>query len=197
MSRRSPALVSSASVLLAASVLLTGCGVPDPAPSTSADASGTPAPSGSATPTASPGDATSTPVDVPCDTLVTGQAMYDYNPNFSLLPSWTPDAGTPAAEAADAEGVVCRWRNDTSGETIDISVASLNGAALDEKANETFSQSTMVPTYGGDEGYFAVGGGGGEAVVFDGSYWIVVSSTLFYEPGDAEPIVAAVLSALP
>jgi hypothetical protein len=122
--------------------------------------------------------------------------MYDFNPNFSLLGSFTPDAGTPAAEAAAADGTVCRWKNDTSGDTIDISVASFDTDTLEAKANATNSASTMVPTYGSDEAYFAVTGGVGEAVVFHGSYWVVVRSVVFFEPGDAEPIVSSVLAAL-
>lgn len=122
--------------------------------------------------------------------------MYDFNPNFSLITPWTPDAGTPAAEAVAAQGVACRWVNDTSGEAIDVSVAAFDAATLDAKATATYQASTMVPTYGGDEGYFGVTGGVGEAVVFSGSSWLVVRSALFLEPGDAEPLVTAALSAL-
>jgi len=195
MSRRAPALILSAAALLAATVMLTGCRTPEPAPTTPA-----PSPSESATPSAepSPTDAppSSTPVDIPCSELVTAQAMYDFNPNFSLLDSWTPNPGSAAADALAADGVACRWKNDTNGEVIDVSVASFDSATLDELASSTYSHSTMVPTYGGDEAYFEVTDNVGEAVVFDGSYWVVATSSYFLEPGDAEPIVAAALSAL-
>jgi hypothetical protein len=195
MSRRSAALVSSASALLAAAVLLTGCTVPDPDPSGTTTPSGEP--SASETPSSPPSvEPSATPVDIACDALVTPQAMYDYNPNFSLLASWTPESGTPAAEAVAASGVACRWQNDTSGVPIDVSVASFDAATLEAKKNAAYAESTMVPTYGGDEGYFAVSGGVGEAVVFSGSSWLVVRSPAFLEPGDAEPIVSAALSAL-
>ena len=179
-------------------MLLTGCTTPEPAPTTPSTTtpseSSTPTPSTEPTePSATP---SSTPVDVPCTTLVSLQTMYDFNPNFSLLGSFTPDAGTPAAEADKADGTVCRWKNDTSGDTIDISVASFDRDTLEAKANATNGSSTMVPTYGSDEAYFAVTGGVGEAVVFHGAYWVVVRSVAFFEPGDAEPIVASVLAAL-
>ncbi|MFT4029004.1 MAG: arginyl-tRNA synthetase [Protaetiibacter sp.] len=196
MSRRPAALVLSASTLLAA-VLLTGCRVPEPEPSGTTTPSVEP--SESASPPASPSPSaqpSSTPVDIACDVLVTREAMYEVNPNFSLLAEWTPDAGTPAAEALAADGVACRWQNDTSGDPVDISVASFDTAALEAKKNATYSASTMVPTYGGDEGYFTVADGVGEAVVFVDSYWLVVRSPVFLEPGDAEPIVSAALSAL-
>jgi hypothetical protein len=193
---RAAALVTSASALLVASVLLAGCTTPEPAPTRSATPSESSSPTPSAEPSETPAAPSSTPVDVPCTSLVSLQAMYDYNPNFSLLGSWTPDAGTPAAEADAAQGVVCRWQNGTSGDTIDISVASFDRDTLEAKANATNGSSTMVPTYGSDEAYFAVTGGVGEAVVFHGAYWVVVRSVAFFEPGDAEPIVASVLAAL-
>lgn len=198
MPRRSPVIVLSVSTALTAALLLAGCQSPDPASTTPPASAGD-----TATPTTEPTEPTetaapssSTPVDIACDALVPAQTMYDYNPNFSLLGSWTPGSGTPAADAAAADGTVCRWQNDTSGEVIDVSVASFDAASLEELANEAYTNSTMVPTYGGDEAYFVVTNGVGEAIVFQNSYWVVVSSPYFLEPGDAEPIVSSVLAAL-
>jgi hypothetical protein len=196
MPRRSVVLVTSASAVLAASVLLAGCTTPRPEPSDSPSPSKSSTPTPSIEPSETPSAPTSTPIDVPCESLVSLQTMYDFNPNFSLIGSWTPDAGTPAAEAVAAQGVACRWTNDTSGDTIDVSVASFDTATLEAKANSTNSSSTMVPTYGDDEAYFTVTGGVGEAVVFHGAYWVVVRSVAFFEPGDAEPLVSSVLAAL-
>jgi len=195
MPRRSPAVLLSAATLLAVTMVLTGCTTPEPAPT-----SAPPSPSDSSTPTPEPSETTapptSTPVDIACDILVPPQVMYDFNPNFSLLASFTPASGSAAADAVAAEGTACRWQNNTSGEVVDVSVASFDADTLDRLATDTYGHSTMVPTYGGDEAYFEVADGVGEAVVFDGSYWVVVSSSYFLEPGDAEPIVAAVLAAL-
>ena len=159
-----------------------------------------PTPGDTAAPTTEPTETaappSSTPVDISCDALVPAQTMYDFNPNFSLLESWSPTAGTPAADALAADGVACRWQNDTSGEVIDVSVASFDTASLDELANDAYTNSTMVPTYGGDEAYFSVVDGVGEAIVFQDSFWVVVRSSYFLEPGDAEPIVASVLATL-
>lgn len=196
MLRRPVVLVTSASAVLAASVLLTGCTTPEPEPTPSPTASETSTPTPSTEPTEPTATPSSTPVDIPCTTLVSLQTMYDYNPNFSLLGSFTPDAGTPAAEAAAADGTICRWQNGTSGDTIDISVASFDAGTLEAKADTTSDSSTTVSSYGPDEAYFTVTGGAGEAVVFHGAYWVVVRSVAFFEPGDAEPIVASVLAAL-
>ena len=196
MPRRPAHLVMSASVLIAASVLLAGCTTPAPAPSGSPTSSASSTPTPSAEPTEPAATPSSTPVDVPCTSLVSLQTMYDYNPNFSLLSSWSPDAGTPAAEAAAAKGTVCRWQNGTSGDPIDISVASFDTGTLEAQADATKAASTAVSVYGGDEAYFTSTGGVGEAVVFHGAYWVVVRSVAFFEAGDAAPIVASVLAAL-
>jgi hypothetical protein len=57
--------------------------------------------------------------------------------------------------------------------------------------------STLVPTYeGADEGYFRAGSGAGTAIVFVRTYWVVLTSQQFTEPGDAADLVHAVITAL-
>ncbi len=192
-----PFTVGLSASALVLSVMLAGC-TPQPAePEPTKDAP-TPAATETAAPEPDPTEAptSSTPVTAACDELVSLQAMYDFNPNFSLLGSWTPTAGTPAERATASQGLACRWQNDTSGDTIELSVASFDAGTLERMANDTYDSSTMVPTYGG-EGYFSVAGGIGEAVVFEEQYWVVLRSSYFMEPGDAEYLMTTVLSALP
>ena len=187
--RRPLQLVSSASVLLLAGTLLAACTTPEPEPaptsSTSPSASETPEPSSEPSETPS-----SRPVDIRCDELVTPQAMYDFNPNFSLIDSWSPSAGSAAGQAVAADGVACRWQNDTSGDTIDVSVASFDEAGIAQKQADAAS-GTSAPY-----GWFRIADGAGEAITFEGSYWLVVRSVWFTDPGDATPLVDAALSAL-
>lgn len=196
MALRPSSLVLSG-VVLTAAIALVGCSPQEDAlPTPNATKPPTAAPTETAEPSETTAPTVSTPVTTACDVLISPQSIYDFNPNFSLLSGWKPAAGTAAADAAALDGAVCRWQNDTSGDTIDVSVASLDTGSLERLANETYDDSTMVPTYGG-EGYFAVIDGAGQAVVFDRSYWIVVSSLYFMEPGDAEALVSSVVSALP
>ncbi len=190
--------VTSASVVLAASVLLTGCQVPLPAPIESPSPSPTASSTSSPTPSAEPSEtptAGSTPVDIPCDTLVSLQTMYDFNPNFSMLGAFTPGAGTPAATAASADGTICRWKNDTSGDAIDVSVASFDAATLGTMADAAAAAGTPVSGFG-DEAYFSSTGGVGQVTAFSGAYWVVVRSVAFFEAGDAAPLMSSVLAAL-
>jgi hypothetical protein len=175
--------------------LLSGC-VPTPSPSASGTASPSPSASASGTASAAPTPSASpTPVTIGCDTLVSADTMYAFNPNFGLLTSWTPAAGSEAATAKSESGIACRWSNQTSGDTIDISVAHLDAASIEALKNDAVSQGTLVPTYG-DEAYFSTTAGIGTAVVFQGDYWLVATSVDFAEPGDPSDLIDAALTAL-
>ena len=121
--------------------------------------------------------------------------MYAFNPNFGLLDSWTPVAGSAAATAKSEHGLACRWSNQTSGDTIDFSVAHLDAASIEALKNQAVASSTMVPTYG-DEAYFSVKKGVGTAIVFQGDYWLVATSVAFLEPGDPADLIDAALGVL-
>lgn len=171
---------------------------PAPKPTKSSTASAAPSetPDPSATPTAAP---VGTPVTIDCDTLIAPQAMYDFNSNFGLSESYKPAAGTEAADIIALDGLACAWINQTSGEVVEVAVANLPAAKLTELKNGFVMNSNSVPTYGDPtrvEGYFQVVGTVGQAEAFAGSYWISAASDAFYEPGDAQPVVAAALAGL-
>ena len=97
-------------------------------------------------------------------------------------------------------GTACGYLNQTSGEVIEIGVATPTEAAGETRRNNAAMSSKPVPTYGTPpdvEGYFINAGGSGEAQVFHGPYWIVIDSAALFEPGDAQQLVAAVLANLP
>jgi hypothetical protein len=179
---------------------LAGC-TPTPASTTSAPVTTPPVPTpiepsvtAAPTPTAS---VSAKPVGATCAQLITPDAMYGYNPNFVALSSWTPATGSSAAQATANKGIACRWQNETSNNVIDLSVANLDAATIESLKNQAVAKSQMVPTYqGADEGYFSVGSGSGTAIVFVKTFWVVMTSQQFAEPGDAEQLMAPVISAL-
>lgn len=179
---------------LAVAGLLAGCvgGTPASGPS------GSPAPTSepTATPTPTPTPGTARPIDLACSDLVDAAAVAAWDPRFVLLGDWSPDAGTPAADALDAGGVACRWLIAATGDVLDVSVAELPADEIHALKNEAFAASTMVPTYG-DEAYFAAEDGVGTAIVFQGEYWLVASSSTFAEPGEPTDIIDSALASLP
>jgi hypothetical protein len=185
--------ITPVAIAALAIALLAGC-TPEEGP----EGPGEPTASGTPTVTASP-EPTDQPIGAPvgatCDELVTADTVYEYNPNFSQIDDFTPEDGTIAASALTYQGVACRWQNNTSGDTIDVSVAQLDDDTLTALKNAAFEDSEMVPTYG-EEAYFTVESGMGTAQVFQGPYWIVAESPVFFEPGDATVVVESVIETL-
>jgi hypothetical protein len=131
--------------------------------------------------------------------LLTPQNVYDFNPNFGVDPEYAPSA-EGVTGVVDEAGTACGWLNQTSGEVIEVGVATPPPSALDARKNAAALASKPVPTYGTPpdvEGYFLQSGGSGEAQVFHGPYWIVIDSPSLFEPGDAQLLVTAVLGNLP
>jgi hypothetical protein len=190
--RSLPALVVVAVLALG----LTGC-VPEGAPAPSRTTTATQQPTDTPEPAVTDAPATgfdSTPVTIDCNTLVTPQVVYDYNPNYGNQPDYTPAAGTDVATIAANQGVACNWVNQTSGVTFEVAVAQL-------AAEDLASVRAGLPSGGsvsgvGDAAYFSASGGVGVAHVFSGPYWVVASSPAFYEFVEVQPILTAALTAL-
>lgn len=198
-----PRTAAAAVTAATAALILAGCTAPGASP---APSDGAPAPSGSAAPDAS---ATAVPTPVPtedpvpfeiaCDAMLTADQVYAFNPNFGSAPDYEP-SGSGVAGVVEAEGSACGWSNQTSGEVIEVGVATLPPNAFERQVGEAAMSSNAVPTYGTPpdvEGFFLLSGGVGQAQVFTGEYWVVVESESMFEPGDAQQLVASVLENLP
>ncbi|MGX5696570.1 iron ABC transporter ATP-binding protein [Agromyces soli] len=188
-------------VVAAAALALTACsgGAPEPS-GTASPAPGTASPSASATAEPTAPAEPSEPFAIDCAALITPEQIYAFNPNFGADPGFEPGADDVKQAVADG-GTACGWVNQTSGDVIEVGVATPAPALLAERNNTAALGSSAVPTYGTPPavtGYFSVSGGRGEAQVFtDGGVWIVVESNAFFEPGDAQQLVDAVLGNLP
>ncbi|RZS67824.1 hypothetical protein EV187_0245 [Agromyces ramosus] len=187
-------------LLAAASVaLLAGC-APDAAPPTGTAAPTAPPDAPTAAPAPTETAEPPTPFEVSCDALLTADQLYTFNPNFGTDPAYEPAAANVVALVEEDAGTACGYLNQSSGEVIEVAVATPTEAAGEARRNAAALSSKPVPTYGTPpdvEGYFVMAGGTGEAQVFHGPYWIVVDSAALFEPGDAQQIVAAVIANLP
>ncbi|MBN9238258.1 MAG: hypothetical protein BGO97_01130 [Micrococcales bacterium 70-64] len=187
---------SRRALLLAPLLLLALAGCVPGDPGATADPTLPPPPSITPNPTptitATPGPETE-PVTLGCSDLLTPQAVYDYNPNVSLLPSFSPDAASPAGRALAQQGIACSLVNQTSGMTVDFGVVAYTADALAAKKDAVAASSTAAADY---DGYFDVIDGVGTAQVFSGSYYLTVTSGEFGSSGDIAPLVAMAVSTL-
>lgn len=179
--------------------LLTGCTGTAKAPAAGgSSAASAPGASSSArsTPTASTPALDSTPLSIPCSTLVPASAVSVYS-GMTADASPTAPPRTDAAVIASDKGTVCSWKDAADGSTMTVAAGSYSADSLTRLKNALVTSSTQVPTYQG-EGYFTLSGTTGTAEAFTKSYWVVAISdtAAFSEPGGAEPVVDAALSAL-
>lgn len=179
-------------IAMSIAMALSGCvGGDSAAPEDPSEPSGTlsstPSPSSSphATAQAEPG---SVPVKIACDSVISAQTMYDFNPNFALLANFTPEPGSAAAQAQQSDGTVCRWINQTSGDTVDVSIARPSSDVLEVVRREA-EIGTQIHGLG-VEAYFSSAGDVGTAHAFPGSYWVTVSSVYFSTGADAQRLLA-------
>lgn len=133
-------------------------------------------------------------MSIPCNDVVSAQTMYNFNPNFGLLANFTPDPGSFAEQALAIEGVACRWVNQTSGATIDVSIAQPGPTAL---ADAKDAASSGAPVSGiGDAAFFSQSGAPGVVQAFAGPFWVTATSVYFAAPGDASSIMADAVAAV-
>ncbi|HEY8282540.1 MAG TPA: iron ABC transporter ATP-binding protein [Leifsonia sp.] len=161
-------------------------------------AGGSAAPVASPTPTPTPTEPP-TPVTLSCDQILTPDQVYAFNPNYGTDPGYAPKKGSLEARIADWKGVSCAWKNQTSGDVVEVAVAHPPASQLEGLKNAAITTADPVPTYGVPpqvEGYFAKGTAG-QVQVFRGPYWVVAESTSFFEPGDVAPIMQDVLGNIP
>ncbi len=187
----SPLLRILPALAVAGVLALAGCVDAEPAPTPSAVTT-TPQP----TPTVPPTNPATEPqgdLDIACADLVDPDAVYAFDPNFGLVGSFDPAPGSAGARALDAGGVVCRWVRESGDITIELAVARFGEAELTALKDEAFASSEMVPTYG-EEAYFDQATG--TATVFQGPFWLVITSPAFFEPGEPSVIIDSALASL-
>ena len=186
-----------AAPLLAITLLLAAC-VPTASPDATSQptSNASPRPTSTTTPSPeAPAAETGTPVGIGCNDLITPQEIYDYNPNFGLIADFVPEKGTLAAQAVAASGLACRWMNQTSGDTIDVSVAHLDSASNQTRKDTLAASSTSVSSFGPD-GYFDQGDLGSAAQAFPGEFWVTATSIAFFATEDATPIMTDAIAAV-
>lgn len=156
---------------------------------------------GGGSPTRSPGATSTTgtigtPVTQRCAELLPASALAVYGQRFELDADATPAAHSAAATIDQQRGRVCVFRQvGDHAVTITLAVAHLPEKSLTTLKDALFERGGSVPTYT-VEGYFALKDGVGRADAFPDPYWITASSSLFTEPGSAQPVLDAARQAV-
>lgn len=189
MSLHRAAIVAPLLVLTLAGCVPTGSTAPTPEPTLTMP-SLTPNPTPTITPT--PGPETE-PVGLGCPDLLTAQAIYDYNPNVSLLPSFSPSDSSPAGQAIAQQGLACELINQTSGSRVDFGVVRYTADAYAAKLASVSASGTPAADF---DGYFDVTASGGLAQFFSAPYYLTVQSTEFGTAADIAPLVALAQSGI-
>jgi hypothetical protein len=170
-----------------------------PSATASASASAEPTETATAEPTATPTPPPApegAPVGKTCDQVLTADDVYALNPNFGTDPGYAASSATAMA-ATTYGGVSCGWLNQSSGEVIEVAIAMPNETLANTLKDAALADGEIVPTYGTApevEGYFSAGTS--TAQVFTNGYWVAVTDTGMIEPGDAGPVLDAVLGNL-
>lgn len=189
---RGPARLTAVVASAALAAALAGCsGAGDHGSATSP---GTPRASATAA------SAAPTPVALPCDRLLTPEQSSSLHPALNADAGYRAPRGSLPAQAASMKGVACGWTSSATGKAVAVAVARPAASSVTQLDGRAATQSHVVPTYGippAVQGYFAAADGVGTAQVFASGYWVIASSPDFLEPGDAQPVMAAVIANLP
>ena len=162
---------------------------PEPSPTETAAASG-----GSAAPSSASFGS--------CDTLLPAEVVATLDAGLAADASFTPATGSYAAEIVSYGGIGCSWTDASTGNTLTLAVAQ--PPTDDLTTAETAlggGAGTATDAFGsGIQAYTANGGGTftGDIEVFTpAGYWVSTVPPLFTSAEAAQPIVSAVLQALP
>jgi hypothetical protein len=196
MRRARPILAGA--MALGVTIAIAGC-TSSPVGATATRAPGHPAvatPSPTVTtPPPTPHVSGATPIHLDCATLVKTSTIRVLAPGYARIKGYTANRDSPVTRLATLGGTVCGWQDASTGHWVQVAVAHPSAADQLALKNDLVERSNSVPTYG-EEAYFQIVGGVGEADDFHGPYWIVARSQDLYEPGDAAGIVTAVHKAL-
>jgi len=127
------------------------------------------------------------PLGVGCDTLVSAQALYDFNPSVGTDPAFDPASATLAPIALDMRGTACGFLNQTSGERISVAAARVETGSVAALAAQVAARGGAL----GDGRAFRTGGSTSTLEVLVGEIWIVVEGPAIFGAEDLAPLADA------
>ena len=195
--------VFAGAVLTITVLALAGC-APEPT------SSSTPQPSHSATKLGSakqsPTSSATTPALVgedtgfTCDTLLSLQEIFDFNPNYYLSTSSPTAMGNELGKTATGlKGITCEYISQSDGPPIQLSLAKIQGDGITQVKSTLATSGKLTTLYGAEpavSAYFSTSGDVGTVNVLVGKFWLSGSSQGFTSPEDAAKIFTPVVAKL-
>lgn len=157
---------------------------------TSQIASGIPTPS-----TPAPVLDETTQLNKSCSDLISIEALYDFNPNFTYDASVSPEKGSLGEIAIEKSGIHCSYLNLSNGDRIDISVAQFSSTSISDWSKKLTETSRPTDTFGKTPevlGFFSRSNNEGVSQVIQGNTWIAITSSTFYEAIDSAALMSQI-----
>lgn len=133
-------------------------------------------------------------LSINCESLLSAETLYEFNPNVGANPEHSPSAR--GVEAQSYGGLTCGWVNQTSGDTISISLARFDEPSLGVVRATAVSREGAEPVGDGIEGTLRRVNGAGALEVFEDSYWIVLESRMIVEAKDSATLITEITANL-
>ena len=135
---------------------------------------------------------------VKCQDLISRQALYEFNPNFSLVTGQSPVQPAVSSPYEKLGGITCNYMNQTSGEVIQISLAKITESAVDIPSSSFAKGGSPVSSLstGETKSFFSQSNGNYVFRVVRGSYILVTTSTLLSTPEDNYKFISPALTKL-
>ena len=138
------------------------------------------------------------PVDFNCEQLITNADLYDYNPN--LTPFTPPEIITGTLGAiSDAKGIICGYRNLSSGVEILIGIAKVTEPSVPTITSFIASNQISSSNVPGSNLtiFYSAEGSSGVSQISKGQYWVAISSPEFSNAEDSIEMLLMFMNKLP
>jgi hypothetical protein len=133
------------------------------------------------------------PLSETCESLISIQDLYNFNPNFALDPSQSPAPGSLAKLATDYKGISCYFVNLSSGESVTVSLAKFDDQGFTRlqqvREKESFpSKVSFLPAE--FLAFFAPEDQGGTIEVLGNNYWLTAKANWAQNAEDFNKLIA-------
>jgi hypothetical protein len=167
--------------------ILSASASPSPTVTRTAQATTTPTvTAATAVPTTPDVSLRSEPMDRTCQEIISGQELYNFDPNLALIEGGIPSTAVAQGQAA-LGGITCVLLNLSSNAEIEVTVAKLSPQSSKQESESlrTLTGGSTYQVSTNNQGMFSTSNGLGVGQFISGQYWVSVASSTFLSGVDA------------